>query len=311
MWPHIQRVVVTGATGFIGSALVRRLSGAGIQTLCFVRPGSTRRNRLENLPNVELVEISSSGCDLSKRLVELKPELVYNLGSAGVNPDDRDPAFLLAGNVGLITALVTALQNASPSRLIHIGSCSEYAPAEAGRLLDENAAVNPPSIYGAAKACAFMYGGALAARLNVPFITLRLFGVYGPGEAPHRLVPSVISHLQRNEPIELTGGEQVRDLIYVDDAVEALLAAAACEELQAGSAYNVCSSRAIKIRQVAECVAECMHKPKSLLRFGQRPYRDDEPMWIVGDNRRFSKLAGWSPQVTLQQGISQSISQTM
>jgi nucleoside-diphosphate-sugar epimerase len=236
-------------------------------------------------------------------LADLHPEVVFNLASAGVNPADRDPLVMLDGNVRFLASLLSALETKKPRRFIHTGSCSEYASAETGRRIAEDYPVQPTSLYGAAKLCASLYGAALAAERGLPFLNLRLFGVFGVGEAPHRLVPYLIAKLRENQPVDLTPGEQIRDWLYIDDVVDALLEAATCPRLPDAGVFNVCSSHAVPVRELAEQVADAMGKPRDLLRFGARPYRSDEPMWIVGDHRRFLQATVWEPRIPLAEGI--------
>jgi nucleoside-diphosphate-sugar epimerase len=159
-------------------------------------------------------------------------------------------------------------------------------------------------LYGAVKAASVLCGNALASSLSIPFVTLRLFGVFGTRETPPRLVPYLISQLQKDRPVDLTPGEQVRDFLFEDDVAAAFLAAATAEGLKSGEAYNVCSSRPTRIRELAEMVADAMGKPRELLHWGERPYRSDEPMWLVGDNRRFREaVTNWCPTISLQEGI--------
>jgi nucleoside-diphosphate-sugar epimerase len=232
------------------------------------------------------------------------PDAIFNLAAYGVNPEDRDHEEMLDGNVGLVTKLVAAAASASPKRFIHTGSCSEYgAPIANETPINEADPVRPESVYGAAKAAATLCGTALARQLHVPFVTLRLFGIFGPGEGPHRLVPYLIQQLQRNLPADLTPGEQVRDLLYVDDVVEALILSAQTDALTPYEAYNVCSRRPVRVREIGTLVADLMHKSRSLLRWGQRPYRRNEAMWIVGDNRRFVEATAWRPRVTHVDGV--------
>jgi nucleoside-diphosphate-sugar epimerase len=163
-------------------------------------------------------------------------------------------------------------------------------------------------LYGASKAASVLCGNALAFSLNVPFVTLRLFGVFGTWEGPQRLVPYLISRLLDNQPVDLTRGEQVRDLLFEDDVVAAFLAGATSEGLKSGEVYNVCASRPTRIRDLGELVADMMGKPRELLHWGERPYRSDEPMWLVGDNSRFRKATGdWSPKITVHEGIRRMI----
>src|SRR5260370_818232 len=304
MLKNVGAALVTGGTGFIVSALVQRLCAEGVSVVCLVRSGFPGCSRIRNLPGVELIEAEnyeSSG--LSQKLPGIQTDVVFNLASTGVSPDNRDPQGLLAGNLNVVAGLISMTAAWPLKRFIHVGSCSEYAPAPEGHKLTEQDSLQPVSLYGAAKACAYIYGAALALSRGVPFVTLRLFGVFGVGEASHRLVPYLISHLQRDIAVDLTLGEQVRDLLYVDDIVEALLQGVTNDQLAAGSAYNVCSGKGVRIRELAEEVAKVMNKPKSLLCFGDRPYRADESMWIVGDNRQFTARSDWAPKISIQEGI--------
>ena len=259
-------------------------------------------------PQVSAIEIASFAPQgLRESLKGVSADVVFNLASAGVNPADREPLAMLEGNVRLLAGLLCSLDSQQTRRFIHTGSCSEYAPAEPGHRLAEDDPVGPSSLYGAAKLCASAYGRALAAERGICFLNLRLFGVFGAGEAPYRLVPYLIGKLREDQPVDLTAGEQVRDWLYVDDAVSALLAAATSENLGETGVYNVCSGQATSVREIAEQVAETMKKPKQLLRFGARAYRPDESMWIVGDSQRFTAATGWLPRVSIAEGIRRMV----
>jgi len=296
-------VLISGATGFIGGALARRLLREGARVHCLVRK-SSHHDALDRLAGAQVLALDHySGRELSDTLSGLQMDAVYNLASYGVRPEDRDPEIMTEGNVGVVTAMLLAAAKCSAKRFIQIGSCSEYAPARDGRLLDEDHAIVPLSLYGAAKAASVIYGDALARQLGVKFVTLRLFGVYGIGEAAYRLIPYLMDRLDRNHSVDLTAGEQVRDMLYVDDVVDALLLVDRLEEVGAHRVYNVCSGSPLKVRAIAETVCETMGKPRKLLRFGQRPYRPDEFMWIVGDKQRFCDQTGWRPLVSLSDGV--------
>jgi nucleoside-diphosphate-sugar epimerase len=284
--------------------LVRRLAADGVRVTALVRKGSAARSALPASPHVSALEIDASGSRaFSKSLASISADVVFNLASAGVNPADRDPLSMLDGNVRFLAFLLAALETHKPRRIIHTGSCSEYASAETGHRIAEDYPTQPSSLYGAAKLCASLYGAAFAAERGLPFLNLRLFGVFGIGEAPHRIVPYLIAKLRDNQPVDLTPGEQMRDWLYIDDVVDALLTAATCARLSNTGIFNVCSRHATRVRELAEQVADAMKKPRDLLRFGARPYRHDEPMWIVGDNRRFIEATGWQPGVPVPEGI--------
>jgi UDP-glucose 4-epimerase len=296
-------VLVTGATGFIGSALVKRLAAEGNPAVCLVRAGSRGREKLEGLAGLRFFEMEPAA-DLAPILAEIAPDVVFHLAASGVRPDDREPASIVEGNVVLTTRLVAALAARPPRRFVFAGSCSEYAPIAEGKRIGEDHPLEPTSLYGAAKVSAYLCGKTLAAARGVPFVPLRLFGVFGPGEGPERLVPHLLAHFRAGETPELTPGEQARDFTYVEDVVDALIAAATSPSVEPFRAYNVCSGRATRVRDIALAAARAAGRPDADLGLGRRPYRPDEPMWIVGDPERFSNATGWRPRVGIDEGIT-------
>ena len=295
--------LVTGATGFIGRRLVERLAREDLSIHCVVTHERSHASRLPAIPGVIPIEVDMTNHHLLHRAMEtIKPDVVINLAAQGVQPADRDGYSLLAGNAGILAHLLGSLEEFPPRIFLHMGSWSEYAGPVDADLVTEDHPLDPLSLYGAAKAAASIYGNALARQLEIPFIVLRLFNVFGVGERQKRLIPYLIDCLSRDEPAELTQGNQTRDFVYADDIVEAILVAANTEHLPP-NVYNVCSGRPVDVRLVAETVADIMGKPQELLDFGARPTRVDEPLWMVGDNSRFTSATPWRPEISLEEGI--------
>ncbi len=303
----MKSALVTGATGFLGPVLVDRLRRENVELTCLVRSQSvSKAHSLFKDSRVRIINVRSFETSvLQSKLADVSAEVIFHLASYGVQEGDRDIDRLVEGNVSILLHLLQATAHWPLRRFIHAGSCSEYGcPISDGSLIAETHPLRPKSFYGAAKAASVLCGSALAGSLGIPFVTLRLFGVYGTREGPRRLIPYLISHLQDEEPVDLTAGEQVRDLLFEDDVAEAFIAAATADGLKSGEAYNVCSSRPLRIRDIGGMVADAMGKPHELLRWGDRPYRTDEPMWLVGDNRRFREaIRSWQPSVSMPDGI--------
>jgi nucleoside-diphosphate-sugar epimerase len=276
----------------------------GVEVICPVR--SRSRAKLRDLPEhsrVRLLDYTSSE-DIACSLAGVSADVIFNLASYGVRESDQEIAQLIEGNISILVELLKAAANWPLRRFIHTGSCSEYGfPVQEGRPIAESDPLAPLTLYGSAKASSVLLATALAARMNIPFVTLRLFGVFGTRESSYRLIPYIISCLLQDEAVDLTGGAQVRDLLFEDDVAEAFIAAATAADLESGGVYNVCSSRAVRIREIGERVAALMGKPQELLHWGERSYRKGEPMWLVGDNRRFRAATSWAPSVPLQSGI--------
>jgi UDP-glucose 4-epimerase len=309
MRDRLGRVIVTGATGFVGSALTQRLASDGIDTVCLVRKGCSRIRQLQGLAHVTCLETDFSALDLASILAKHTPDVVFHLAAAGVHPMDRDPEQLIAGNVGLTTALVQACAKRPPRRFLFAGSCSEYAPIAHGVLLREDHPLLPSSLYGAAKASAYLLGRSLAMSFEVPFVSLRLFGIFGPGEGPERLIPHLWAHFSTGQTPRLTPGEQSRDFTYIDDVVEALLLASTNHSLEPYRAYNVCSGRPTQVRDIAQLVARATGRTDPDVGLGRLPYRVDESQWIVGDPSSFTEVTGYAPRICVEEGISRMIFQ--
>ena len=308
MTTPIRAALVTGATGFIGGALSRRLAGSGAHVTCLVRPGSGRSAELASVPGIAVIEPPSFETEaLRAALSDVAADVVFHLASYGVRPDERDEEQLRTGNVVLTERLLYACAALHPRRFVYTGTCTEYGAVAEPERLTEQHALAPASPYGAAKVAAERQGTDLARELGIPFVPLRLFGVYGAGEAEHRLVPYLIGQLRRDEAPSLTGGEQARDLMYVEDMVDALIQAATAPGIEPGTPYNVCTGEPVRIRAVAAQVAALLGKPSADLGLGRRPYRSDESMWIVGDPARFRAATGWTPAVDLVEGIRRTI----
>jgi len=312
MIAKITAALVTGATGFIGAALSRRLARSGVRVTCLVRKDSARRGVLAGVPGLTVIELPSLETDpLHATLARVPAEVLFHLASYGVHPGERDGEQMMEGNVTLMKRLLLSTAALRLKRFIYTGSSAAYGLAAEPERLTEVHPIAPISLYGAAKAAAELQGSAIARDLGVPFVPLRLFGVYGIGEAEHRLVPQLIAHLRRGEVPSLTDGEQARDMIYIDDMVEALLLAATAPGIEPQTAYNVCSGEPVRVRAVAERVAALLGKPGADLGLGRRPYRSDETMWIVGDPRRFRAATGWRPKVGLTEGIRRMVASSL
>ena len=304
---RLRSALVTGCSGLIGSVLVERLLAEGVQVYGLARPGTGAKIRPSSTLRVIEAPSFETG-DLRKSLAGMSCDVVFHLASYGVQTHDRDHDQLIAGNIGLVSHLLRAISQWPLARFIFTGSCSEYGlPIAEGVPIAEDQPLRPTSLYGAAKAAAELYGNALAAQFKLPFVTLRLFNVFGPGEGPHRLLPSILQGLENDRPVELTGGEQQRDLLHVDDVADALFAAACCERLEPFAAYNVCSGTPVRIREVGETAADLLGKPRTLLQWGKLPYRSDESMWVVGDPSRFAQATSWRPKMNLAAGIQRMI----
>jgi UDP-glucose 4-epimerase len=299
-----ERVLVTGAAGFIGANLVQRLSEAGAEVLALVRsaPDAWRLRHLSPA-GVELVV-----GDLDLLGQPGTPERfhgvrrIFHLAAAGVSQTGQDPVEIVRTNmVGTLTALQLA-ERLDVLRFVYCGSCFEYGGAVRAR---EDRPPAPTSEYGASKAAGWLLAHAVGRRSGVPVASLRPFTVFGPLEGARRLVPHAIMRAMDGIDLALTAGEQTRDFVFVDDAVDAFLAAATVDRAVGGT-FNVCSGQETSVRHVVEIVLELTDSNANPL-WGAVPYRPDEMWRLSGDPTHADDVLGWTTTTPLREGLRRTV----
>jgi len=295
--------MVTGASGFIGAALTDHLRRKGKRVLAAGRPSSL-------LPRADMhVRVAwPTPEELRPLLEDEQVDVLYHCAAYGVAPDQRDMKTMFDANVRAAGAWVEVAAAFEMPAFVYVGSCSEYGSPCEEIPIDEDRPLDAVELYGASKAAGGQWARAVAQHLGVGFQWLRLFGVVGPGEPVHRLLPYLHNRLRAGHRVDLTPGQQWRDFLHIDDAVAGLsLAGEAARNGQFGT-FNLCSGKGVKLRLVAEAVARAMGVSADLLDFGGRPYRADEPMWMVGDCSRFEALTDFRASIGIEDAVSRTIS---
>ncbi len=295
-------VLVTGVGGLVGRSLLSRLAGSGARITTMGR--SARRE----IPGHAIVVDRWRADEIRSATKGLAFDYVFHLAAYGVDPKARDIAEMVEVNVGASLALV---ETATATRAyVHVGSCSEYAPRTDGQNLRESDPVETGKLYGSTKAAATIASCAIATARDLPFVAARLFDVYGQGEAPHRLLPSLAARLKRGERVPLSPGTQVRDFLAVDDAADGLLALADATGANGGqSIVNLCSGVATSVRLFAETACHAVGASPDLLAFGELAFRPDDLMHQVGDTSGLHQMVTWRPSRSLADGIGFALAQ--
>lgn len=294
-----QHVLIVGGTGFLGSQLTRRL----LSQDCQVTHLSLASRPSRPVPPAVTVCRASDPTPLAiERVLDGRHfDLVFHMAAAGVDPRDRELTDLFEGNLVYPAAVVEALRHSPPDCVVTAGSWAEYQAAPQPQLLNEDYPLGGVEPYGASKAAGGIWTRAVAAKFNIPLVHVRLFQIYGQGEEPHRLFSMLRSRLLHGMPVPLSPGKQVRDFVYVQDAIDGLLAAAGAP---AGGVYNLCSGIPVSVRDFALTVADSLGLPHSLLRFGEIPQRPGELPWAVGSNQRLFEATGWRPSRTIRDAMA-------
>jgi UDP-glucose 4-epimerase len=298
----VTRVLLTGASGFLGSCVLERLLAAGdVEVAATVRRPDEAWRIAHLLDRIRVVE---AGLDDRAALADtfgmFQPTHIVNLAWSGVLGADRnDPA--QHENVSRTVGLLELGVDAGVQHFVGLGSQAEYGPCEAR--IDESTPTRPTTVYGAAKLAACGLAERLCALRDVRFSWLRLFSSYGPRDNPEWMIPYLILSLLHGERPSLTAGEQRWDYVYVQDAADAVVAVTRSD---AEGVFNLGSGTAPRLREIIELVRDAID-PTLPLGFGEVPYRDDQVMHLEADISRLERATDWRPQVALADGIGRTV----
>ena len=288
-------MLVTGAGGLIGSALVRRLYAAGVAVHAHVGPPG-----FEGLPLPRGVPVSwCDVLDLGPLVADAGVDAVVHLaGPAGVAASFADPATYARDHVEGTAAVLAGLAAVRrPQHLVYVSSAEVYG-RPAHNPVDESAASDPLSPYAAAKVAA----ESLVRSQRPNATVLRPFSVYGDSSPARSLVGSLVRQAISSDRIEVATLAPVRDYVHVDDLVRAV--EGALERRPAG-AFNVGSGVGTSVRELAHLAIAVTGRPLPLVEAGaDRPI---DVLELVADIRRSAERLGWAPTVDLRSGLEQAI----
>lgn len=289
------RVLLTGASGFIGSHCIQPLLDKDLELHC-VSSRERASTSGEIWHRADLLNESEIKVLLEKVLPTHLLHLAWFAEPGTVN-DTRN---LLWAKAGL--ALVHAFGECGGKRLLIGGTCLEYDWNHGYCSEARTPRVNE-SLYGCCKNSLFEMASRYASIIHLSFAWARLFFLYGPRENPVRLVPHVINSLLAGEAARCSSGEQIRDYMYVQDAANGLVNLLVSD---AQGDFNIASNSPICLRQIVEMVGEKMGRSE-LIEFGAVAKRENDAPLVVADTRKIFTTIGWQPSVNLDSGLDQTI----
>ena len=294
----MKRAIVTGATGAVGTALIKELINNNIEVLVFCREGSARN---ANIPVNSLVQ--TLYCDLTElsqveNLTGKTYDVFYHFAWMGTTGDARNDMYLQNQNVRYALDAVGAAKRFGCKKFIGAGSQAEYGRVEG--VLKPDTPTFPEMGYGIAKLCAGQMTREYAHQLGMEHIWVRILSVYGPNDGAQSMVMSTINKLKNGEVPQFTKGEQMWDYLYSGDAARAFKLVG--EKGMDGKIYPLGSGIAKPIKEYIETIRDVV-SPGTELKYGDIPYSDKQVMYLRASISELQKDTDWIPKIGFEEGI--------
>jgi nucleoside-diphosphate-sugar epimerase len=295
-----KRILVTGAGGFVGAAVVKAALAAGHEVIALVRNDASRLTAITHRLSLQRVDLADTAA-VASLVNSIKPHIVIHSAWEGVGGALRSGDIQL-DNIRTTVALGNAAIAAGARKFVGIGSQAEYGRYD--RKIVETDLPQPTMLYGAAKLAACHLAAQRCREGGVAFAWLRLFSVYGPGDNANWLIPSTAATLVRGKRPLCTAGTQKWDYLHIHDVADGVLAAATTD--RATGVFNLSSGNPVPVRHIVETLRD-FAAPGLELQFGAIPFGPDQIMHLDGDNARLRAATGWCPRIPLEIGLQQVV----
>ena len=307
-----KRVLVTGAGGFIGSHLVEALVQQGAQVKAFVRYNSRGDPGFLNMLPPELFEqleiLAGDLRDLPALTSAARDvDTILHLGALIAIPYSyRHPADVVETNViGTLNVLLAAREN-GVQRVVHTSTSEVYGTARQVPISEDHP-LQGQSPYSASKIGADKLAESFYDSYELPVVTLRPFNTYGPRQSARAVIPTIISQVLSSDVIRLGNLDARRDFTFVSDTVNGFLCAASTPGVE-GKTFNLGTGSEIRVGDLVDEIVSIVGKPVRIEVAPDRlrPTRS-EVQRLISDNRQARERLGWSPQVSLHEGLTRTV----
>jgi nucleoside-diphosphate-sugar epimerase len=291
-------VLVTGATGFVGSHLLRDVVRRGHAVHALVRPDSDLA-RLADLAGAYTPVVADlrDGAAVAAAVRAVAPGRVFHLAAAAMHAGrSPDPAELVTTNLGGTVALLDACRDLDLDAFVNVGDAFEYGPGNGP--FAETTVCHPTSLDGITKLAASQYGAALAASSGLPVVNVRPFSIVGRHDDPRRLVPRLVATARDGGPLALSDRRIPRDFVAVADVIDLLGRAADQADRLRGRVFNCGSGVTTTLGELVTTVERVTGAPIHA-EWGAFPVAEHDLAHPVADPSAAADELGWRAVTSL------------
>ena len=301
-----RKIIITGATGFVGSNLARYFAGQNNEVNLLLRSSSDTWRIADIMGDINVHKADlTAPAELERIVTSVRPDVILHTAVYGGHPFQNDTDKIFEANLHGTINLVKACRSLDYELFVNTGSSSEYGVKR--KPMAEMDVCEPGEDYGVSKTAASLYCQMAARRDRKPIITFRLFSPYGSYDDSTRLIPSVITSCLNGRPPRVSSPYFVRDYIYILDIVSAYEKAVETSHQQnPGEIFNIGSGKQQTVGDVVQQIVQLVNK-NIQPEWGSPGKRQNEPQVWQADVSKAESSLGWKPRYSIEQGLGETV----
>ncbi len=281
-----KKILITGANGFIGSKLFKKLSGFGAEVIGF---GLDSTNNSSPTEKVDLRDLEA----LKSQISSINPSLVFHLGAMVTGNPEIDLVLpMMQNNLEGTVNLLLSLYNSKVERIIIVGSA------------EESIGGIPTSPYSASKTASYLYSRMFQTLYSLPIVYARLVMVYGPGQDESKLIPHIINKFLEGKPPHINSGNRIIDLVYIDDVIKGIILTGCVSGIE-GEEFEFGIGKGYKIDEIVDMIAKKIVKQNPIMSTHTNNRKDEKN--LIANPQKANELLNWTTEWNLEKGLETTI----
>jgi len=299
-----EKVFISGATGFIGSNLLRRSLHQGADVYINMRKSSDPWRIRDVISDISIIPVDiTEGSKLKESMWKIRPNIIFHAAAYGTSAVQNDTRRIFETNVTGTINLLQSCMDLPFDLFVNTGSSSEYGIKTSP--MHESDILEPVTDYGVSKAAGTLYSQSVAINKNLPIVTLRLFSPYGPYEQGSRLIPSLILAALQKKKLKISSRSFVRDFIFIEDVLDAYESLVMLKS-PSSKIFNIGSGEQRTVGEIADTIIR-LTGDEAVYETGLPQAWKNEPACWQADISLAESVLKWKPKYTVEKGLSATL----